>query len=347
MVGSSSQGAVLDNDRPFRVGVVIATHNRPADLRRTLHALAGLSPAPHEIWVCADGCTDGTVELLRADFPQVRLLIHERPLGSVTSRNELNRACECEVLLSLDDDSFPLEPGCITTITHVFQDSPHLGVLSFPQRSDEFPDSLTATDFGPPRFVASYANSAAAIRREAFLQLGGYPDFFFHAYEEPDFALRCLEHGWQVRFEPRITVRHHYTPTGRNELRTHHRHARNELWSVLMRCPFPQVLLVAMFRIVRQAGFASRRGVGWLLKEPAWWMASVAGLRRCLADRAPVSWRVFYSWMRLSKRPMEDELQWFRQFAVQNRGLRSISSAAARSETAPHESHGKCGTVDH
>ena len=36
-----------------------------------------------------------------------------------------------------------------------------------------------------------------------------------------------------------ITIRHHYSGQARDEIRIHHRHARNELWSTVMRCPFP------------------------------------------------------------------------------------------------------------
>ena len=45
------------------VGICIATHNRRDDLARTLAALARLTPAPDEILVTADGCTDGTLDL--------------------------------------------------------------------------------------------------------------------------------------------------------------------------------------------------------------------------------------------------------------------------------------------
>jgi GT2 family glycosyltransferase len=298
----------------LRCGVCITTHNRREELARTLAALFRLDPPADEILVCADGCQDGTVEFVRADYPGVQLVVHEVARGSIPSRNELARASTCEILLSLDDDSYPLESDFIARLRTQFENTPRLAVASFAQRTDEFPDSLTATGFGPPRFIGSYANSGAAVRRSAFLELGGYPDFFFHAYEEPDFALRCACAGWQVRHEPSLTVRHHFTGSQRNEVRTHQRHARNELWSVLMRCPAPQLFAVALFRMVRQFGYAWHRGLAWAVREPAWWLAALRGLSSCLAGRQPLPWRKYRAWMELVRNPILSEAEWNEKF---------------------------------
>ena len=67
------------------VGICLTTHNRCADLSRTLAALARLAPAPDEIIVTADGCTDGTLDLLRRAHPEVRLLVHATARGSIPS----------------------------------------------------------------------------------------------------------------------------------------------------------------------------------------------------------------------------------------------------------------------
>ena len=292
------------------VGICIATRNRCEDLARTLGVLARLAPAPDEIIVTADGCTDGTAELLRGSHPGVRLIVHDEAHGSIPSRNEMAAACACDVFVSLDDDSYPLETDFIARVRALFAARPRLAVAAFPQRTDEFPATLTTTDFGPEEFTGSFANSGAAIRRTAFEELGGYPEFFFHAYEEPDFALRCVCAGWQVRHEPSLTIRHHFAGAQRNELRTHQRHARNELWSVLLRCPAPQLFAVALFRAARQFGYAWSRGLGWALREPRWWLAALAGVPRCLAARRPLPWRRYLAWMRLVRAPIRDAAKW-------------------------------------
>ena len=291
----------------LRVAICITTYHRRVELERTLAQIAALSPQPEEILLVADGCSDGTAEFVRERHPGVRLIVHEQSCGSIPSRNEMATATSCDIFLSLDDDSYPLERDAIGRIRELFEMNPRLAVAEFPQRTDERADSLTATDFGPARFIGSFANSGAAVRRAVFAKLGGYPDFFVHAYEEPDFALRCVSAGWQVRFEPGITIRHHFTNLQRNEIRTHHRHARNEIWSAFLRCPMPQLLAVVPFRAWRQFGYAWKRGVAWVVREPAWWLQCLAGLGRCLKERRPLPWARYRAWMELIRHPIAIE----------------------------------------
>ena len=320
----------------LRVAICITTHNRRAELDRTLAQITALAPQPDEILIVADGCTDGTVEFLREKFSGAesvtrtilsaeplrghdcphRIIIHEQGCGSIPSRNEMAAATACEIFLSLDDDSYPIETDAIARIRELFEKNARLAVAEFPQRTDENPASLTAQDFGAARFIGSYANSGAAIRTSAFREIGGYPDFFFHAYEEPDFALRCVNAGWQVRFEPCITVRHHFSSLERNEIRTHQRHARNELWSVLLRCPMPQLLAVAPFRVWRQFLYACKRGWPWVWREPHWWWQFLGGISRCLSARSPLAWRQYRAWMGLVRTPLTDEAEWNARFGT-------------------------------
>ena len=287
--------------------VIIATHNRMADLERTLEALLLLKPQPAATLICADGCTDGTVSMVRTRFPHCEIFEQSPGGGSIPARDRLLRQAGTDLALSLDDDSCPIEPDFLARIEAVFKQEPQLAVLTFPQRSDEFPGTFTQADFGPSQFVGTYTSSGAVLRREAWLQLGGYPTWFSHAYEEPDFALRCLAHGWHVRLESSLTVRHHWTRVQRNELRTHHRHARNEIWSVLLRCPFPLWCAVLPFRVVRQFGYAASRGFGWAIREPQWWVTAAKGIPRALRERAPVSTGAYLRWMRLLRKPINVE----------------------------------------
>lgn len=296
------------------VGICIATHNRREDLTRTLREIARLVPPPAEIIIAADGCRDGTPEFVAKEYPAIRLITHTEARGSISSRNEMAAVCTSDIFLSLDDDSYPIEADFISRVASLFDENPALAIASFPQRTDEFPATLTQSDFGGSHFTGTYANSGAAIRRAVFARLGGYPDFFRHAYEEPDFTLRCCAVGWQARHETSLTIRHHFTSVQRDEVRTHHRHARNELWSVLMRCPAAALFPVALFRAVRQAGYAASRGPKWVVREPQWWCQFLAGAARALAARHPLPWRKYRAWMELVRQPILSRDEWIEKF---------------------------------
>lgn len=286
------------------ISAIITTRNRRGELKRTLEKLRELEPPLDEILVCADGCTDGTAEMLREQFPDCILLEHEFSRGSVFSRDRLVRAAGSEIVASFDDDSYPLDQDFIRQVEAAFLENPTAAVLSFPEiRDDGAFANPTKSASSPPHLVAAYANCAAAMRREVYLKSGGFPTFFGHMYEEPDFAVQCYSLGWDVRFDPRVSVRHHVSDTQREPMKRHHLNARNELWSVLMRCPFPQTIFVALFRVARQFQYACREGLSWAVREPFWWWLALAGLPRCLRFRKPIPWRIYYQWMKLARRP--------------------------------------------
>jgi GT2 family glycosyltransferase len=284
---------------PLRCAVMITTHNRLTDLRLTCSHLCTLDPAPDEWLFTADGCTDGTSRWLEEAFPGARLFVNSTCNGSVNSRHGMLLATTCDLVLALDDDSYPLEPDAITRLRTFHQDNPEVAVSTFPQRSEEYRDSLDAVEFAALGETSSFPNSGACFRSAVYRKLEGFPGLFFHAFEEPDYALQCQHAGFKVVHTAVITIRHHFTSAGRNEIRTHQRHARNECWSVIMRCPFPQMPLVLIYKAASQFVYAVRRGPAWIVREPIWWLRALQGGSTALRHRKPVSWKSYRRWLLL------------------------------------------------
>jgi len=282
----------------MRVSVMITTSNRLEELQRTLQMLGKLDPAPDEVLVTADGCTDGTAEFLSA-MPNVKFVVNQPARGSVASRDRMIREARGELVLALDDDSYPEQLDCIARLVPLFEQRSNLAVLHFPQRTDEYPDTVAQMDFGHEKLTRSFANSGAVLHRSTYLELAGFEPRFYHMYEEPDYGLQCLAAGYDVVFSPIVTIRHHYSGQARDEIRIHHRHARNEFWSSLMRCPFPFALGVLGWRAASQFRYACRRGWSWVVREPRWWAQAVAGIPYFIRKRKPVSWAAYKRWLSL------------------------------------------------
>jgi GT2 family glycosyltransferase len=287
----------------MKLAVTVATKNRREELARTCAMLAALDPPADELWICADGCTDDTAAWVRAHLPHARLIVHECSQHSIRSRDELLRATAADLVVGLDDDSYPLDSDFVARVKARFVADPRLAVLSFPQRTDEFPATLTQTDFGPPLHVGSYVNAASAMRRLTYLELGGWPLYFEHMGDEPDYALRCLAAGHEVIHDTSLVFRHHWSVRERNEITNHHRHARNEAWSVLLRCPFPWWPFVLLRRAAGQFAYAAKRGPSWIIREPQWWWRALFGAPRAWRDRNPVPWSAYRRWRRLLRHP--------------------------------------------
>jgi GT2 family glycosyltransferase len=281
------------------VSVIITTWNRATDLQRTCDVVMQLRPAPNEVLVTADGCTDGTVDMIADKFPGITLIANQRVIGSVASRDRMIRQARGDLLLALDDDSYPEQLDCIARIVPFFEQRPKLAVLHFPQHTDEYPETLAQTKFDSEHLTRSFADSGAVLRRSTYLQLPGFESRFFHMYEEPDYALQCVAAGYDVLFSPIITIRHHYSGQARDEIRIHHRHARNEFWSTIMRCPFPFAFGIAGWRVLSQFRYACKRGWSWVIREPNWWWQALSGIPYCVRKRKPVSWRGYKRWLAL------------------------------------------------
>jgi len=285
---------------------MITTRNRAGDLRQTCRVLQQLNPAPWEILITADGCTDNTAEVVKTELPQAKVIINPTGQGSVASRDRMMRAAEGDLVLALDDDSYPEQTDALRHIVSLFQQNPRLAIAHFPQRTDEYVETLTQTDFGPARLTRSFANSGAVLRRSIYLELPGFETKFFHMYEEPDYALQCVAAGYDILFTPEITIRHHFSGATRNEIRNHHRHARNEFWSTLMRCSFPQVVALASYRVFSEFRYAVKRGPAWVLREPLWWWQAVLGIPYCLKNRRTISWQQYCRWLRMNPNESKD-----------------------------------------
>ena len=282
----------------MRVSIMITTSNRLDELQRTLQILEKLDPVPDEVLITADACTDGTVEFISA-MPNVNFIVNETAKGSVASRDRMIREAQGDLVLALDDDSYPEDADCIGRTIPFFENRPKLAVLHFPQRTDEYPDTLAQLNFGQEMATRSFASSGAVLRRSIYLKLPGFEPRFYHMYEEPDYALQCVAAGYEVLFSPTNTIRHHYASRARNEIRIHHRHARNEFWSTVMRCPFPYALGIVAWRVFSQFRYACKRGFSWVLREPLWWWQALLGVPYCLRKRRPVSWAGYKHWLSL------------------------------------------------
>jgi len=284
----------------MRVSIMITTRNRAGELRRTIQMLGRLDPSPDEILITADGCTDDTAEFVSSALPNAKLIVNQSAIGSVASRDRMMREAKGDLVLALDDDSYPEQSHCVSRIVPFFQQRSELAVLHFHQRTDEYPETLVETKIGSEeRLTRSFANSGAVLRRSTYLQLPGFEPRFYHMYEEPDYALQCVAAGYDVLFSPIVTIRHHYAGRARDEIGIHHRHARNEFWSTLMRCPFPPLLAMLAWRVFSQFRYACKRGWSWVVREPWWWGQAAVGFPFFLRKRKPVSWGAYRRWLSL------------------------------------------------
>jgi glycosyltransferase involved in cell wall biosynthesis len=192
--------------------IVITTKNRRDELREMLpSALAQTADA--EVLVIDDGSTDGTSEMVREDFPEVRLDRTETSLGLIVQRSRAASLAIAPVIVSIDDDArFPSATTVAQTLIDF--DHPRIGAVAIP-----FVDVRSTTVVrqqapdGERRWVtSSYIGTAHAVRRDIFVALGGYRGQLRQMTEEPDFCLRLLDAGYVTRLGRADHIHHFESP---------------------------------------------------------------------------------------------------------------------------------------
>jgi glycosyltransferase involved in cell wall biosynthesis len=184
---------------PPTATVAVTTRNRRDELRILLESAAAQSCSP-ELLVIDDGSTDGTAEMVAAEFPAARVDRTERSLGLIEQRNRAARLAGGDVIVSIDDDARFPSPSTVEQSLRDF-DHPRIGAVAIP-----FVDIRTSTSVRqePPdregRWItSSYIGTAHALRRDVFLAVGGYRGGLAQMVEEPDYCLRMLDAGFVTR----------------------------------------------------------------------------------------------------------------------------------------------------
>jgi GT2 family glycosyltransferase len=218
--------------------VVIVTRNRRDELRRAL-ASATAQSGDVEVLVVDDASEDGTADMVRGEFPGVRLHREPAPVGLIVARNRAAELVEAPVIVSIDDDAELPDPGIVAQ-TLADLDAPGIGAVAIPHTDAGRPATAPRAPDRDHVWVTSvFVGTAHAVRRDVFLALGGYRGDFFHQGEEADLCLRMLDAGWWVRLgRAPAPVRHHVSPR-RDLERMDVYGRRNELLHAWLNVPWP------------------------------------------------------------------------------------------------------------
>ena len=196
----------------------------------------------YEIIVVDNASTDGTVEMVRAEFPCVRLIENAENAGFTRASNQAIRVSVGRYVLLLNNDTLIL-PEAFDRLVEFADAHPEIGIVS-PQvlnrdgtlqkqcrRSYATPWDLfcyfsglmarypTSRLFG--RYLMTYmpadetypadavSGSCMLIRRAVLDQIGLLDERFFAYQEDTDLCFRAHQAGWQVYYFHQAQIIHY------------------------------------------------------------------------------------------------------------------------------------------
>jgi glycosyltransferase involved in cell wall biosynthesis len=288
--------------------VVISTKNRRDDLRRALLSCLKQTAAP-EILVIDDGSSDGTSDMVRREFPSVRLVRDEASKGLIVQRNQGARLAKTAVIVSIDDDAEFISPNTVAQTLLEFGD-PKIAAVAVPFVNVNYgPEVRQCAPSAAGIFVKeSFTGTAHALMRETFLAVGGYRDVLFHQGEEEDLCIRLLDAGYFTRLGTADPINHYESPK-RDWRRMDVYGARNKIlfsWYNVPLCYLPLHLPAATLNRLL-FGLRARRPLNAI-------RGLLMGFAACIrrpGDRHPVraqTYRLFRRLRRSSGMPLDEAL---------------------------------------
>ena len=265
-----------------RVGVVVITYERREEALASVGRLLQLPERPQVVLV-DNGSTDGTADAVRARYPGVDVVASPENLGAV-GRNVGVRRLRTPYVAFCDDDTW-WEPGSLTRAADVLDAFPGVALLNArivvePGGTEdpivaELRDSPVAgPDWLPGPALGSFLAGASVVRRDAFLQCGGFSERLWLGGEEELLATDLITAGWELCYLEDLTV-HHQASRLRDAHARRRVGVRNTLWFTWLRRPLGPALrrtvhlarTVPRDRISALAALDALRGVPWLLAE--------------------------------------------------------------------------------
>jgi GT2 family glycosyltransferase len=217
-----------------RVSVAILSCNRREELGVTLRGLLEQGPVWGEILVADNASSDGTPEMVRREFPAVRLIETGGNLG-VAGLNQAYRAARGDWVLSLDDDSCP-DLATFSALAGALAANPEYAAITCSVRAR--PAEATVALAGPvlaPYF--GFHEAGGFLRRDLIAKFGGFDEDLFLWGVETHLAARAVLAGFKLARCDSAVVVHRATPLNRSSRRHAYHYCRNLFLFVLRHAP--------------------------------------------------------------------------------------------------------------
>ncbi len=225
----------------MKLSIVILCWN---DLKVITDCLTSIFAGTHsttlEVIVSDNGSTDGSIEFIRENFPQVVLIENGVNLRFSKGNNVGIRASHGEYVLILNPDTI-IPDGALDKIVAFADKHPEAGgfgcrvlntdgtyqgcIWPFPTPRSQWCWALQLQGlahfsdwFHPGRYVGWKGDTERTVgwpagcftlvRGELLKRLGGFDEQFFYCFEDTDLCKRIWDAGYPILYTPTVTITH-------------------------------------------------------------------------------------------------------------------------------------------
>lgn len=194
-----------------------------------------------ETIIVDNASSDGSVEMLRQEFPQVKVIANSENVGFTRANNQALAVAQGRYLFLLNPDT-ELRPGALRSLIDFMEGHPRVGLVGprlfygdgspqssrrrFPTLATAFFESTKLQQWFPRNRILTHYymldtrddetqpvdwinGSAMFVRRDVYDQIGGLDEEFFMYSEELDWCYRARQSGWQIYYLPSAGITHY------------------------------------------------------------------------------------------------------------------------------------------
>lgn len=226
----------------MKLSIVIPTYNANEWIQGCIDSIRQHGPSyDYEIIAVDDNSTDDTPDIVRRQFPDVRLFSNEKNVGFGKTANVGVRASAGEYVLVLNNDTWVHEGALDRLIEYLDQHSsvgivgpkvlsangslqqqcrrriptPAAALLYFTGVARLFPENprvagylMTASDENATTEVDAVSGACLMVRRTVLDQIHGFDEEYYLYGEDMDFCWRTKLAGWSVVYYPAAVITH-------------------------------------------------------------------------------------------------------------------------------------------
>ena len=213
-----------------KVLILIVTLNRRKDLLECLDSLIKLKYSNFNILVISDGSSDETVEAVRAQWPNIKLIEFKSNQGIPQARNAGMRYFleEGSQYLFIVDDDMILEPVVLKRLVQGAQSEKRIGMCTPTIVYSQNPQTIffgrgsfgflkgfenhyrgdPITNLPSTPSESDYAPTPSLLIKRRVIEEIGLFDVSFTYGSDLDYSLRARKAGFKIMWIPTVKVRH-------------------------------------------------------------------------------------------------------------------------------------------
>lgn len=227
---------------PPRASVIVATYNRPARLRRMLHALASqdLPLEEFEVVVVDDGSPQPLAHIAEAFAGSLQITLHRQSnAGPAVARNTAISLANAPFIVMLDDDCEPAS-NWLSVMIKALEANPDAMVGGhtinglpdnlYSTVSQMIVDRVYAVHNADPANAGFFTSNNLGVSREALLSLGAFDtNYRYPGGEDRALCDRWRNRGDAMLYEPAAQIFHFHELSLRRYLRQHFNYGRGAI----------------------------------------------------------------------------------------------------------------------